>query len=65
VLLFAMVVVVIGGIGSLFGAFVAALMVGLADNLGKVIFPELSLFVVFALMAIVLVVKPSGLFGKA
>jgi branched-chain amino acid transport system permease protein len=65
VLLFAMVVVVIGGIGSLLGAFVAALMVGLADNLGKVIFPELSLFVVFALMAIVLVVKPSGFFGKA
>ena len=64
VLLFAMVVVVIGGIGSLFGAFIAALIVGLADNLGKVIFPEFSLFLVFALMAMVLVVRPSGLFGK-
>jgi branched-chain amino acid transport system permease protein len=64
VLLLAMVVVVVGGVGSLLGAFVSSLIVGLADNLGKVVLPELSLFLVFAIMAIVLVVRPSGLFGK-
>ena len=64
VLLLALVVVVVGGPGSLAGAFFCAIMIGIVENLGKVIFPEISVFLIFVVMAIVLVVKPSGLFGK-
>jgi branched-chain amino acid transport system permease protein len=65
ILLLAMVVVIIGGLGSLRGAFVASLLVGLLDNLGKVLVPDLALFTVFAPMALILAVRPSGLFGQA
>ncbi len=65
VLLLALVVVIIGGLGSLKGAFVAALAVGLLDNFGKALFPELSLFTIFAPMAIILAIRPTGLFGRA
>jgi branched-chain amino acid transport system permease protein len=64
ILLLAMVVVVIGGVGSLKGAFVGSLIVGLLDNFGKALFPELSLFTLFAPMAIILAIKPTGIFGK-
>ncbi len=65
VLLFALVVVIIGGLGSLRGAFVGAMVVGLLDNFGKVLFPELSVFTIFAPMVIILAIRPSGLFGRA
>lgn len=65
ILLYALVVVIIGGVGSLAGAFVGSLMVGLLDNFGRALFPEFSLFTIFAPMAIVLTFKPTGLFGKA
>src|SRR5207249_4280364 len=55
--------VVIGGLGSLKGAFVGGLVVGLLDNFGKALFPELALFTVFAPMAVILAVRPTGLFG--
>jgi len=64
VLTLSLVVVVIGGMGSLVGAFVGALVVGIADNLGKILLPELSLFLIFCLMALILAVRPRGLFGK-
>ena len=64
ILLYALVVVIIGGLGSLKGAFVGSLIVGLLDNFGKALFPEFSLFTIFAPMAIILAVKPTGLFGK-
>jgi branched-chain amino acid transport system permease protein len=64
ILLLALVVVIIGGIGSLKGAFVGSLVVGLIDNFGKALFPELALFTLFAPMAIILAVRPSGIFGK-
>jgi len=63
-LLLALVVVIIGGIGSLKGAFVGSLFVGLVDNFGKALFPELSMFTLFAPMAIVLAIRPTGIFGK-
>jgi branched-chain amino acid transport system permease protein len=63
-LLLALVVVVIGGIGSLKGAFVGSLFVGLVDNFGKALFPELSMFTLFAPMAIILGIRPEGIFGK-
>lgn len=65
VLLFAFVVVIIGGLGSLKGAFVGGLVVGLLDTFGKALFPELALFTVFAPMVIILAVRPTGLFGRA
>jgi branched-chain amino acid transport system permease protein len=61
---YAFVVVIIGGMGSLPGALVGSLIVGLIDNFGKALFPEISYFTLFAPMAIVLAVRPTGLFGK-
>ncbi len=63
ILLLAVVVVIIGGMGSLRGALVGALFIGLVDSFGKSLLPELSIFTMFAAMVIVLAIKPSGLFG--
>ena len=60
----AFAVVIIGGMGSLGGAAIGALVVGLADNFGKALFPELSYFTLYAPMALILAVKPTGLFGR-
>jgi branched-chain amino acid transport system permease protein len=65
VLLLAIVVVILGGLGSLWGALIAALVVGLLDTAGRTLFPEFSLFAIFAPMALVLVLRPSGLLGRA
>jgi branched-chain amino acid transport system permease protein len=61
VLLLAFVIVVVGGLGSLAGAFVGALAVGLMDTFARVFFPDFSYFAIFAPMAIILLVKPGGL----
>jgi branched-chain amino acid transport system permease protein len=60
----AFAVVIIGGMGSLGGAAIGALLVGLADNFGKALFPEVSYFTLYAPMAVILAVKPTGLFGR-
>ena len=57
-------VVIIGGMGSLGGAAIGALIVRLVDNFGKALLPELSYFTLFAPMALILAVKPTGLFGR-
>ena len=62
VLIICFVVVVIGGIGSIRGAFVAALLVGVVDTFGKVLFPSLAGMLVYLLMAAMLLWKPEGLF---
>jgi len=64
VLIMCFVVVVIGGIGSVRGALIAALLVGLVDNFGKVLLPQVSGMLVYALMAAVLLYKPEGLFKQ-
>ena len=64
VLIVSFVVVVIGGIGSVKGAFFGALLVGLSDTLGKVLLPGLSSAIVYAVMAAVLLWRPRGLFGQ-
>ncbi|MBM3531318.1 MAG: branched-chain amino acid ABC transporter permease [Alphaproteobacteria bacterium] len=64
VIIDAFVVVVIGGMGSVAGAFVAALLVGLVNAFGILAFPGLSVVLTFALMAVVLIVRPWGLFGS-
>jgi branched-chain amino acid transport system permease protein len=65
ILLFALVVVIIGGLGSIRGAAVASVLVGLVDAFGKAWLPDLSYFTVFAPMALVLVLRPTGLFGSS
>jgi branched-chain amino acid transport system permease protein len=65
ILPYAFVVVIVGGMGSLKGALVGSVLVGLLDNFGKVFFPELSYFTLFAPMAAILAVRPTGLFGRA
>jgi len=60
----AFAVVIIGGMGSLTGAAVGSLIVGLADNFGKALFPEVSYFTLYAPMVLILALKPTGLFGR-
>ena len=62
VLIISFVVVVIGGIGSVRGALLASLLVGLVDTFGKVFFPEAAGVLVYLLMAVILLWKPEGLF---
>jgi len=57
-------VVVIGGMGSILGSILTGVALGLVEGLTKVFYPEASNIVVFVIMAIVLVVRPAGLFGK-
>jgi len=64
VLIMCFVVVVIGGIGSVRGAFVASLLVGLVDTFGKVLLPQIAGMLVYMLMAVVLLYKPEGLFKQ-
>jgi branched-chain amino acid transport system permease protein len=64
VLLDCFVVVVIGGLGSLFGAFVAALMIGELQSFGILWIPRFAMVFQFMLMAVVLMVRPTGLFGE-
>jgi branched-chain amino acid transport system permease protein len=65
ILTYSLVVVVIGGLGSLRGAIVGSLMVGLVYDFGQSLVPDLAYFVVFAPMALVLLLRPQGLFGRA
>jgi len=64
VLIISFVVVVIGGIGSIKGAFVGALLIGLARVYGQVYLPELASVTVYALMAAILLWRPAGLYGR-
>jgi branched-chain amino acid transport system permease protein len=64
VLIVCFVIVVIGGIGSLKGALIASLLIGFVDTFGKVLLPELAGVAVYLLMAIVLLFRPTGLYGR-
>ena len=61
----AFVVVIVGGMGSLKGAVIGSIVVGLVDNFGKALVPELSYFTLFAPMVVMLALKPTGLYGRA
>ena len=61
----AVAVVIVGGLGSIKGAAVASILLGLIDSFGKALVPELAYFTLYAPMIIVLAIKPTGLFGKA
>ena len=60
----AFAVVIVGGMGSLKGALAGSLVVGMIDNFGKALVPELSYFTLFAPMVLVLALKPTGLYGR-
>jgi branched-chain amino acid transport system permease protein len=64
VLIICFVIVVIGGIGSLKGALIASLLIGFVDTFGKVLLPELAGVAVYLLMAIILLFRPAGLYGR-
>jgi branched-chain amino acid transport system permease protein len=65
ILIISFVVVVIGGIGSVKGALLGSLLIGLADTFGQVLAPEIAGMTVYMLMAAVLLWRPTGLFGRA
>ena len=64
VLIVALIVVVVGGLGSFSGAFWGSLLIGIADTFGKVLQPDFSMALTFAVMAAVLLLRPAGLFGR-
>jgi branched-chain amino acid transport system permease protein len=63
-LIFALIVVIIGGMGSVTGSFVGAVIVGLAFNYVAYLVPKMALGVNFMIMAIILLIRPTGLFGR-
>jgi branched-chain amino acid transport system permease protein len=64
VLLLALVVLVLGGIGTVQGALLGALLIGLVNSFGQLLFPDLAAFTIYAAMILVLVVRPGGLLGR-
>ena len=64
ILTLGLIIVVIGGLGSLQGAMLGSLLIGLADTLGKAYLPDFASFTIFTVMVLVLVFRPSGLLGK-
>jgi branched-subunit amino acid ABC-type transport system permease component len=65
VLILALVVVVIGGLGSIRGALIGALLIGQVESLGRALLPDGAPFLLFGTMAVVLLLRPTGLFGSA
>ena len=64
ILVYALVVVIFGGLGSLEGAMIGSIIVGLLDAYGRWLLPEFSYFVLFGPMAILLLFRASGIFGR-
>ena len=65
ILIPAFIVVVIGGMGSLRGAFAGSLLIGIADTFGKAYFQSIALFLIYLAMLVVLLIRPQGLFTRA
>ena len=64
ILLLAMIVVVVGGLGSIQGALIGSLIIGLIDTFGKAYFPDASMFIIYLIFIIMLLVKPTGILGR-
>ena len=64
ILLLALVVVVLGGMGSVEGALLGSMIIGLIDTFGKALFPDLAMFSIYLAMIVVLMAKPAGLLGR-
>src|SRR6202035_5572468 len=63
ILIPAFIVIVIGGMGSLRGAFVGSLLIGVCDTFGKAYFQSIAMFLIYLAMIVVLLIRPQGLFG--
>jgi branched-chain amino acid transport system permease protein len=64
ILLWALIVVIVGGLGSVQGALLGGIVIGLIDTFGKALFPQLSMFTIYLAMIVILLAKPSGLLGR-
>jgi branched-chain amino acid transport system permease protein len=64
VLIMSLIVIVIGGMGTLQGAMLGSVLIGFADVFGKAYFPDFAYFIVYTVMVLVLITKPSGLLGR-
>jgi len=65
ILLYALIVVVVGGTGSVLGTLIGALAIGLIDAFGKALIPDFAMFTMYVALIIILLVKPTGLLGRA
>ena len=63
-LVYVLIIVSVGGLGSIVGSFAAAILIGVSDIAGKYYFPELGAFMIYLVMILVLMWRPAGLFGK-
>jgi len=63
-LLFALIVVIVGGMGSVQGALLGAILIGIIDAFGRAMFPEFSMFTMYLVMIIILMARPKGLLGR-
>lgn len=64
VLLFALIVIIVGGVGSIQGALLGGLLIGVIDAFGRALFPQLAMFTMYLTMIVVLIVRPTGLLGR-
>ncbi|MDY7035436.1 MAG: branched-chain amino acid ABC transporter permease [Thermodesulfobacteriota bacterium] len=65
VLVYALAVVIVGGLGSLHGCLIISLLFGIVDTLGKIFWPGFAVLTIYIMVATVLLIKPAGLFGKS
>lgn len=63
-LVYVLIIVAVGGLGSITGSFIAAILIGVTDIAGKYYWPELGAFLIYLVMIVVLIWRPAGLFGK-
>ena len=64
ILLLALIVIIVGGVGSIQGALLGGILIGVIDVFGKAIFPQLAMFTMYLTMIVVIIVRPSGLLGR-
>ena len=64
VLLLALIVVIVGGVGSIQGALLGGIMIGVIDAFGRAVFPQLAMFTMYFTMIVVLIIRPKGLLGR-
>lgn len=64
ILVLALVVVIVGGMGSVQGALLGGILIGLIDTAFKTLFPQFSMFTIYLAMIVILMVRPSGLLGR-
>ncbi len=64
ILKYALVVVVVGGVGSVHGALLGSIIIGMIDTFGRALFPQFAMFTIFAAMITILIFRPNGLLGR-